>query len=122
VKLSQNKFASKFIEICIDKAPRDIQLEICKEFCHSAYLFKVIQSKFGNFVLQKSIQTFQDPQLIECTITSLSDVTQYQVQQKWGTDLLVKFINNMPSKDKDRLTEVLNKRMILINQKYKEFK
>lgn len=55
VKLSQNKFASKFIEVCIDKAPIEIQDEIVAEFCDSPDLNRVIQSQFGNFVLQNSI-------------------------------------------------------------------
>ena len=125
VKLSQNKFSSKFIEICIDRAPKNIQDEICKEFCSSTYLHKVIQSKFGNFVLQKSIKIFKDPLLIECTVNSLVEVTQYQVQLKWGTDLLPKFISDLPRKaqeDKDKLDEILNTQMIFIDQKYKEYR
>ena len=35
VKLSQNKYSSKFIEICIDKAPSSVQNEIFAELCDS---------------------------------------------------------------------------------------
>lgn len=51
VQLSQNKFSSKFIEVCIDKAPKKVQQEIIKEFCDSKILQKVVNSNFGNFVL-----------------------------------------------------------------------
>lgn len=35
INLSQNKFSSKFVEECIDRAPSHIQDEIIEEFCHS---------------------------------------------------------------------------------------
>ena len=61
VKLSQNKFASKFIEVCIDKAPVEIQDQIVAEFCESSDLNRVVQSQFGNFVLQNSIVCQKNP-------------------------------------------------------------
>ena len=61
VKLSQNKFASKFIEVCIDRAPIGIQDEIVAEFCESSDLNRVVQSQFGNFVLQNSIASQNSP-------------------------------------------------------------
>lgn len=58
VQLSQFKFSSKFIEVCIDKAPKKVQHEIIKEFCDSKILQKVVNSNFGNYVLQNSIKTY----------------------------------------------------------------
>ena len=55
VKLSQNKYSSKFIEICIDKAPLAVQTQILREFADSIYLHKVVESNFGNYVLQNSL-------------------------------------------------------------------
>jgi hypothetical protein len=97
VKLSQNKFASKFIEVCIDRAPIGIQDEIVAEFCESSDLNRVVQSQFGNFVLQNSIASQNNPKqqgyckteqqrikLIHAIIMSIQEVTDYKVQTKWG--------------------------------------
>lgn len=51
VKLSQNKYSSKFIENCIQKAPADVQKTILTEFIQSKELYKVVESNFGNYVL-----------------------------------------------------------------------
>lgn len=57
VKLSKNKYSSKFIEIFIEQSPQDIQTEIIKEFVESTQLANVVESSFGNYVLQKILKT-----------------------------------------------------------------
>ena len=42
VQLSQFKFSSKCIEVCINMAPASLQEEIINEFCESPYLNKVV--------------------------------------------------------------------------------
>ena len=58
VQLSQFKYSSKFIEVCIKEAPLKIQDEIIEEFCLSQDLYKVVQCNFGNYVLQNSIEDY----------------------------------------------------------------
>jgi hypothetical protein len=104
VQLSQNKFSSKFIEVCIDKAPKKVQHEIIREFCDSKMLSKVVNSNFGNFVLQNSLKTYckseeQRNLLIERIIQSLKEVQDYKVQVKWGEDILHSFVEKVNNQD-----------------------
>lgn len=57
VKLSKNKYSSKFIEIFIEQSPLEIQTEIIQEFIVSTQLANVVESSFGNFVLQNILKT-----------------------------------------------------------------
>lgn len=79
-----NKYSSKFIEICIEKAPTNIQHEIFDELCTSINLPKVIQSQFGNYVLQKSLKEFcktneQKIKMLKAIIKCLTEVNEYKV-------------------------------------------
>lgn len=99
-RLSLNKFSSKLIETCIDRAPLELQEKILKEFCSSPCLHKVVQSNFGNFVLQKSIQHYfklkrHKLELIARIIKSLDEVSDFKVQEKWGDQLLVRYLNDL---------------------------
>lgn len=58
VKLSQNKYSSKFIENSINNAPLDLQRRIIREFIESEYLYKVVESNFGNYVLQNTLDEY----------------------------------------------------------------
>lgn len=58
VKLSQNKYSSKFIENSINQAPIDLQTKIVREFIESDHLYKVVESNFGNYVLQNTLDKY----------------------------------------------------------------
>jgi len=65
-------------------APSNIQDEIITEFCESSYLNKVVQSGFGNFVLQNSIESYckaekQRVVLIDRIIGCLHEVNDYKL-------------------------------------------
>ena len=128
VQLSQNKFSSKFIEVCIDQAPKKVQAEIMKEFCDSSILHKVVNSNFGNFVLQNSLKTYckseeQKNFLIECIILCLSQVCDYKVQVKWGDEILLSFIEQVSDQAAyDHLNELLSEEMAKINASHQQFK
>lgn len=93
VQLSLNKFSSKPIEACIQRASEAVQDQIIDEFCASHQLEKVVQSLFGNYVLQNSLKNYlvRDEtklKLIESIIKRLDKVTVIDIQFKWGTDIL----------------------------------
>ena len=125
--MSQNKYSSQFIEVCIDKAPKEIQNEIIEEFCNSAYLHQVISSNFGNYVLQKSLKTYCKSeklkyQLLEHIIHSLRNVNEYKIQQKWGNDILMQLIESLENyNEKERLVRMLKERMVEIDGKHKKY-
>lgn len=71
-----------------------------KEFCSSPCLHKVVQGNFGNFVLQKSIEHYLKSrhnklELIASIIKCLDEVSDYKVQEKWGDQLLVRYLNDL---------------------------
>jgi len=86
VKLSQNKYSSKFIENSIEQAPVEKQKEIIQEFVDSSNLEKVVESDFGNYVLQNTLKKYchgcHDAKLdlIEAIIDCLPNVSEYKIQ------------------------------------------
>ena len=128
VKLSQNKFSSKFIEICIDKAPEDQQKAIIEEFINSNILHKVVESNFGNYVLQHTLGKYckcqqVKEQLLTAIMQCLSNVTEFKVQEKWGQKILSVQISELQKGDvKDELTDSLQAVMSDIIGKNKEYK
>ena len=131
VKLSQNKYSSKFIEISIMNAPEHVQQEIFDEFCRASDLHKVVLSNFGNYVLQHSLEG-QDGnpklkvQMLRAIIECLGKVGDFKVQQKWGQEILVKHIKQLEEHNEDEMQEVLREElsevMQEINDKHKVFK
>jgi hypothetical protein len=57
--------------------------------------------------------------LIERIILSLSEVSDYKVQVKWGNELLVNFIEQVRDQDSyDHLSDMLHRHMETINYKH----
>ena len=97
--------------MCIDRAPLELQDKIVKEFCSSSCLHKVVQGNFGNFVLQKSIEHYMKSrhnklELIASIIKCLDEVSDYKVQEKWGDQLLLRYLKDLDALPGPQITKV----------------
>jgi hypothetical protein len=116
VKLSQNKYSSKFIENSINIAPVELQRRIVQEFIQSEFLHKVVQSNYGNYVLQNTLDkyckcTATKLDLIEAIIGCLLQVSEYKLQQKWGKDIIGKHLKEGGLKRTSELSQLLDQVM-----------
>ena len=124
VKLSQNKYSSKFIENCILKAPVDIQRSILTEFVTSKELYKVVESNFGNYVIQNSLDKYckceqTKVKLINAIINCIPEINEYKLQQKWGNEILMKFIKKLNPNTCQDLTSKVNDVMAKATNRHK---
>lgn len=97
-RLSMDKYSSNLIEYAIEKADDELQGKIVQELIDSSNLHKVVHGQFGNYVLQKSIERYvRDAnlrlRLIQAVIDCLHEVPDGKVQEKWGHQLLRKYLH-----------------------------
>lgn len=82
-----------------------------QEFINSKILYKVVESDFGNFVLQNTLESYSKCQdtnydLIDAITDCILDISQFKLQQKWGNEILIKHLQDTKN---PRVAEILNK-------------